>query len=164
MSGRNGVARLLVALVVTSASCRRLDVSRAPGPPPSASGASARDIEHEIPSTPIARELTTWRALVRDEQWDAAWRALSALSDQDKSRPELRYVRARVALARGDGAAALPLFDGLEALLPLLASDVERRRAEARFAAGGLETAGGGVGARSGPAAPIYGARPFGKG
>jgi len=114
-------------------------------------------------STPIAPELTAWRALVRDEQWEAAWRALSALPDHDKSRPELRYVRGRVALARGDGAAALPLFDGLETLLPLLAGDVERRRAEARFTAGNFEQAAEWFAAHAGPAAQLDAARAFEK-
>src|SRR5580692_6393858 len=115
--------------------CGRSGDSRAPSParPPAVassvaatSGAPAGD-----GTAPDA-----WPVLVRDEQWDAAWRALTALPDADKARPEIRYVSARVALARGDEASALGMLDGLESALPLLASDIDRRRAEAKAAVG----------------------------
>jgi soluble lytic murein transglycosylase len=100
---------------------------------------------------------------VRDEKWDAAWRALEALADGDRSRPEIRYVRARVALARGDAPAALPLLEGLEGALPLLAEDVARRRAEAMLAAGPFAEAGAWYGARPSPADQLDAARAFEK-
>jgi len=111
----------------------------------------------------IAVEEVPWAALVRDERWDSAWRALEALPDAERSRPELRYLRARVAQARGDSRTALPLLDGLEAPLPLLADDIARRRAEARLSVGPYEDAGEWFAARAGPAAQLDAARAFEK-
>ena len=102
-----------------------------------------------------------WPALVRDEQWDAAARALDALSPADKSRPEIRYVRARVDLARGEAASALPLLDGLESALPLLAADVATQRARAQLVAGPFAEAGAWFAARPTPAAQLDAARAF---
>ena len=106
---------------------------------------------------------TPWPALVRGERWDAAWRTLDALPDADRSRPEVRYVRARVALARGDAAGALPLLDGLEAVLPLLADDVARRRAEAKLVAGPFVEAGEWFALRVSPGPQLDAARAFEK-
>jgi soluble lytic murein transglycosylase len=102
-----------------------------------------------------------WPTLVREERWDAAWRALDGLSEADRSRPEIRYVRARVALARDDAAAALPLLDGLEASLPLLAEDIGRRRAEAMLSVGPYADAGAWFAARVTPGAQLQAARAF---
>jgi soluble lytic murein transglycosylase len=104
---------------------------------------------------------TPWPALVRDEQWDAAWRALEAVPDADKGRPEVRYVRARVALARGEAAVALPLLDGLDAALPLLADDIARRRHDAMLVAGPFDEAGTWFAARSTAEPQLDAARAF---
>ena len=101
--------------------------------------------------------------MVRDAEWDAAWRALEALPEADKVRPDVRYVRARVALARADMAVALPLLDGLETTLPLLAADVARRRAEAELVVGPFAEAGEWFGAHAAPSAQIESARAFAK-
>jgi soluble lytic murein transglycosylase len=106
---------------------------------------------------------TPWQALVRDEQWDAAWRMLEALPEAERSPPELRYVRARVALSRGDAAAALPLLEGLETALPLLADDVARRRAEAELAVGPVLDAAEYFAARASPPSQLDAARGFEK-
>jgi soluble lytic murein transglycosylase len=102
-----------------------------------------------------------WPALVRDEQWDAAWRALEALPEAERSRPELRYVRARVALARANAGAALTLLEGLDSALPLLADDIARRRAEAMLTTGPFAEAGAWFGAHPSPAAQLDAARCF---
>jgi soluble lytic murein transglycosylase len=104
-----------------------------------------------------------WPALVREERWDAAWRAVDALPDADKSRPEVRYVRARIALARGEAAAALPLLEGLDATLPLLAEDVARRRHEAMLVAGPFDDAGVWFAGRPAADAQLDAARAFEK-
>ncbi|MGD0676943.1 MAG: transglycosylase SLT domain-containing protein [Polyangiaceae bacterium] len=104
-----------------------------------------------------------WPALVRDEQWDAAWHALESLPKAEQSRPEVRYVRARVALARGQPAAVLPLLEGLETTLPLLAADVERRRADAKLAVGPFAEAGEWFAARATPGAQLDAAQAFEK-
>jgi soluble lytic murein transglycosylase len=164
MSGRDGVASLAFALVV--AGCGR-GASPVPAPPTSVA-ASATPTTAWLPSqtaaaAAIGAQQGPWPELVRDEQWDAAWRALDALPETDKVRPEIRYVRARVALARGDGVAALPLMDGLETALPLLAPDLDRRRAEAKILGGPFGEAGEWYAARLTPGAQLDAARAFEK-
>ncbi|HEX3345644.1 MAG TPA: hypothetical protein VHS09_13770, partial [Polyangiaceae bacterium] len=110
-----------------------------------------------------AGRATPWPALVRDEQWDGAWRALEALSEPARSQPEVRYVRARVALARGDAAAALPLLEGLDAALPLLTDDIAKRRHEAMLTAGPFAEAGAWFAARAPAASQLDAARAFEK-
>jgi soluble lytic murein transglycosylase len=85
------------------------------------------------------------------------------LPDANKARPETRYVRARVALARGDAAVVLPLLDGIEGKLPLLADDVARRRAEAELAVGPFAEAGEWFAARATPGAQLNAALAFEK-
>ncbi len=104
-----------------------------------------------------------WRVLVGDERWNAAWRALEALPEADKARPDVRYVRARVALARGDAAAVLPLLDGLESALPLLAEDIAGRRASARLVVGPFEEAAEWWAARPAPSSQLDAARAYEK-
>ena len=123
----------------------------APGRSPIASGDGSSPAE--VP----------WPLLVGNERWNAAWRALEALADADKSRPEIRYVRARVALAREDPSTAIPLLDGLESALPLLAEDIGRWRASAKLAVGPFEEAGDWLAARPAPAAQLEAARAFEK-
>jgi soluble lytic murein transglycosylase len=156
------VSALSVAAVFGCAACGRPDASAASNPRPatsiSAPTASAIDRSDSSIEEPRA-----WPALVRDERWDAAWRALDALPPAAQARPEMRYVRARVALARGDGAAALPLLNGLESMLPLLASDLDRRRAEAELAAGDFVQAGEWFAARSAASSQLEAERAFEK-
>ena len=169
MSGRSGA--IAFALLVA---CGRTQGSPASGPDHGPAGL------RDMPSTPsasatAAAAATTptgdggraggapWPELVGDEQWDAAWRALEALPDADRSRPEVRYVRARVALARGEPAVALPLLDGLESALPLLAEDVGRWRASAKLVVGPFDEAGEWWAARPAPAAQLEAARAFEK-
>jgi soluble lytic murein transglycosylase len=104
-----------------------------------------------------------WPVLVREQRWDAAWRALEALPDADRSRAEVRYVRARVALARADAAAALPLLEGLEIALPLLADDIARWRATAKLAVGPFDEAGEWFAARADAGAQLDAGRAFEK-
>jgi soluble lytic murein transglycosylase len=139
--------------------CGRTHASTAPEP--AAEGSDA-PLAFATPIPVVAGEVQ-WAGLVRDERWDSAWRALEALPDVDRSRPELKYLRARVALARGDSGAALPLLDGLEATLPLLADDIARRRAEARLAVGPYAEAGEWFSSRAGSAAQLDAAQAFEK-
>jgi soluble lytic murein transglycosylase len=128
-------------------------------PPPAASlaaSAASPDSGSEPPALP-------WPALVRDERWDAAWRALESLSDAEKGTPEVRYVRARVAIERGQPAVALPLLEGLETSLPLLGESIGRRRAEAQLAVGPYADAGEWFLARSSPGSLLDAAMAFEK-
>jgi soluble lytic murein transglycosylase len=149
-------------VVAVALSCNRAEVSHA-APPAIAASADVAAIASVAPVA-FAASATPWPALVRGAEWDAAWRALDALPDAEKSRPEIRYVRARVAIFRGDASAALPLLDGLESTLPLLAESVARHRAEAKVAVGPFADGGEWFAARSTPAAQLEAARAFEKG
>jgi soluble lytic murein transglycosylase len=155
----------LIGTLTVSCACSR------PGVPAEATTESADSVAPAAaaaePEASVAIDATAsatpWPALVRDEQWDAAWRALEALPEADRSTPELRYVRARVALARGEAAAALPLLEGLDTALPLLTEDIARRRHEAMLVAGPFDDAGAWFAARPGPGSQLDAARAFEK-
>jgi soluble lytic murein transglycosylase len=161
MCGRSVLALLLLTV------CGRTEASPASAPSVSATVGTAPISAATSPEASSAASSAaleaTWPSLVRDEQWDAAWRALEALSDAAKSQPEIRYVRARVALAREDAAAAVRLLDGLESALPLLAESVGRWRAEAKLAVGPFEEAGEWFSARAAPSAQLEAAHAFEK-
>ncbi len=71
---------------------------------------------------------------------DAA-RAIDALTEAERSRPEVRFARARVAAELSDHARAVRELDGLEAKLPLLADEITRARAESALEAGPFDVA-----------------------
>jgi soluble lytic murein transglycosylase len=159
MSGRKAGARAFVLGLTVAVACGRTDAS-SPGLP-SISATAAAAAPAASSATPAVAVDASWPALVRGERWDAAWRALEALPANDRARPELRYVRARVALERGDAGAALPLLVGLESELPLLAEDIGRRRSEAELAVGPFAEAGEWFAARASAAAQLDAARAF---
>jgi soluble lytic murein transglycosylase len=150
---------LAVAVAGAGARCTRADLEGQAAPTRAVLAVDAADARPPA----VADEPSDWASLVRDERWDAAWSVLDRLPDAEKSRPELRYLRARVALARGDAAAALPLLDGLEPRLPLLASDVERRRAEAELEVGPFSEAAEWFSSQPNLAAQLAAARAFEK-
>jgi soluble lytic murein transglycosylase len=159
MSGRRTL--LALATVAALASCR----GKPPAPSPSEPDPDPNPMA-TVPPAPVDPGdggVAPWPTLVRDEQWDAASRALDGLAEAERRRPEIRYVRARVALAKGDGAAALASLDGIDASLPLLADDIARHRAEARLLVGPYAEAGAWFAARSTPASQLDAARAFEK-
>ena len=164
MSGRRAAAASLVGAVLA---CNPPPPAPAPASAPEASvvpaSSTASSTAAATADAPDAGPPARWPALVRLEQWDAAWSALTGLPEGERGRPEVRYARARVALLRGDGATALPLLDGLEVSLPLLADDVARRRAEARLVAGPYAEAAAWFAARPAPAAQLDAARAYEK-
>lgn len=150
----------LIFVLLTISCNRAQDLGKGPveaamAPQPSSSASTE-------PGDAEAATITApWPTLVREERWDAAWRALEAIGEADRSRPEIRYVRARVALARDDAGTALPLLAGLEASLPLLAEDIGRRRAEAMLAIGPYADAGAWFAARATAGSQLDAARAF---
>ncbi|MFO0555058.1 MAG: transglycosylase SLT domain-containing protein [Polyangiaceae bacterium] len=90
------------------------------------------------PATPKAPE-PSWRAAVRLERYGEAKKLLDALDDTEKSKPEMRYLRARVALEAEDYASVGPLLEGLD--LPLFADDVKEMRARAAAQVGPYDVA-----------------------
>ncbi|HEX4446516.1 MAG TPA: hypothetical protein VH044_07270, partial [Polyangiaceae bacterium] len=163
---------LVLAVVASALGCGRAEVTPSPAPmPATASTGAGAATTTTTTSTSTSTTLggaeaggdTSWTSLVRDEQWDAAWKALDALTDEEKARPEVRYARGRVALARGDAAAALPLFADLEGVLPLLGDDIARRRAEAKLVVGPFAEAGEWFAMRVSPGPQLDAARAFEK-
>ena len=152
--------------------CGRNQASPASGPghapataraesPPTAGTAPTASSASPPSGDASATRAVPWRVLVGDERWNAAWRALEALPDAERARSEVRYVRARVALARGDATAVIPLLDGLETALPLLADDIADRRASAKLVVGPFEEAADWWAARAGPSAQLDAARAY---
>ncbi|HET7543928.1 MAG TPA: transglycosylase SLT domain-containing protein [Polyangiaceae bacterium] len=86
------------------------------------------------PATPASS--AGYAALVRAERWAEARAALDALPETERAQPEVRFVRARVALELDDAAAALPLLDGLHTALPQLAPQIAEARARAQLRVG----------------------------
>ena len=103
------------------------ETSLLPGAGPEAAGVAA------IPLVPAEM---SWIEAVRLERWSDAATRLDALPEDDRLKPEMRYVRARAAIGESDAARAIPLLSGLEARLPLLVDDVTRWRAEAQLVVG----------------------------
>ena len=83
----------------------------------------------------------TWVEAVRLERWDDAARLIDALPATEREAGELRYVRARAAIALGDNRRAAGLLDGLESQLPVLRDDICRHRAAAQLEVGPYEAA-----------------------
>jgi soluble lytic murein transglycosylase len=155
----NAVLTISAALWMTA--CARHD-SPAPASVASAgsaSGAGAAEAAAAAASVPAA-----WQDAVRLERWDQAWRELGALDAAEQSKPEVRYAKARVAMARGEAAEAIAPLEGLEGELPLLADDVKRWRAEAELLVGPYEAAGDWFGSRGTPAMQVKAAQAFEKG
>jgi soluble lytic murein transglycosylase len=116
---------------------------RLAGPPPAQSTASpatpspleSANVE-AAPPPPAPVLEKTWQEAVRIERWKEAAELLDALDEDELKKPELKYVRARVAIASHDEAKAVGLLDGLESSLPDLSADIARYRAEAELVSG----------------------------
>jgi soluble lytic murein transglycosylase len=110
------------------------------GAPAASSAAPA--LAHAVPApasaaaTPDATVAAPFAALVRAERWADAHTALEALPESARSQPELRFVRARVALELDDARAALSLLEGLEATLVPLSTQIAALRARAQLRVG----------------------------
>jgi len=121
------------------AACGHHDTGPAPSPSALAVDAQASLVafgDAALAEVDAAAPSYPWADAVRLERWEDAWRGLDVLPDADKQKPEVRYARGRVAIARKDPKAAIALLDGLEKDIPLLEGDIARRRAEARYDAG----------------------------
>jgi soluble lytic murein transglycosylase len=135
----------------------------APSPAPLPASSIAASITPAPPDATAIPRIGAWAEAVRDERWDEAWVMLEALSETERAQPEVRFARAHVALARGDGKSTLAALDGLDAALPLLADYVERERAEAELLVGPYEPAAEWYLARGTPASLVRAAEAFQK-
>lgn len=111
---------------------------------PPAHSTARVDLVASAAPTPTPEERTSlaaapaaapWVQAVRVGRWAEAATLLDALVEGDRGRPEIRFVRARVAAELGDHGKAVALLTDLAAP-PLLAPDVERARAESAAEAG----------------------------
>lgn len=135
LPSRRALPRGLLAatLLAMSMGCRKnrpSALASSDASPPS----NAAVVVEEAPRTP-------WSELVRRGKFAEAAQAVDALPDGERAHDDLRYLRARLALELGDGALALRQLEGLESAFPLLAQDVQERRADAYFAAGRFKEA-----------------------
>lgn len=149
---KRSLARSLVCLAVIAGlslpACAERKVAGPPTPLASgAPGAAANTAEgaSSAATTPAPDTSATttqdtrpkqWADAVRNERWSEAADLLDALPESERARPEIRYVRARAALATKDAARAASLLAGLEQKLPAIADDIARFRAEAALEAG----------------------------
>jgi soluble lytic murein transglycosylase len=107
------------------------------GPPPLAHNAATPSASASAaPAAPASPSDAGYAALVRAERWADARRALEALPEAERGQPELRFVRARVALELDDAATALTLLEGLHSAMPQLAPQIAEARARAQLRVG----------------------------
>jgi soluble lytic murein transglycosylase len=104
--------------------------------PPLARSAAAAPAASVAPSAPSVTRAPAFAVLVRAERWADAHTALEALPEAERNEPELRFVRARIALELGDAPAALSALDGLEQALPVLSAQIAALRARAQLSVG----------------------------
>jgi soluble lytic murein transglycosylase len=76
------------------------------------------------------------RAIVQRGEWSLALRTLNALPEAERSKPEVRYLAARLAWETRDAKQCLVLLTDLERALPLLAEPARELRALAQLDVG----------------------------
>ena len=138
MPGGNGIV-LWPLVLVLAASCGGKDT---PDAATKTAEAAADAIAIDASDDATAAAPATWVQLVREERWAPAASAIDALPDADRNKPEVRYARAAVAFARGDGKTAVSSLESLEGALPALAPEIARLRAHAQVIAGPFVDAG----------------------
>ncbi|HEX4478473.1 MAG TPA: lytic transglycosylase domain-containing protein [Polyangiaceae bacterium] len=134
----------MVALVVVAA-CARPSAGGAPPSAKSATAERATSTTSVVASAPapvpaLAPVTADVFDAVRSGDFRAAALLLDAAHDVETA-PELRYLRARVALELGEYAKATPLLAGLDEKLPLLRPEILRGRALAALQVGPYDDA-----------------------
>jgi len=105
-------------------------------PPLSLAAPAAPTAASAAPVAPAGPSSASYAPLVRAERWADARQALDALPEAERSQPDVRFARARVALELDDAASALSLLDGLHTALPQLAPQIAEARARAQLRVG----------------------------
>jgi soluble lytic murein transglycosylase len=137
--GGGNVLRTLRPFVLFVVACSSKD---APDAASKAAEASTDAVGADDGGDAAAVAPATWVQLVREERWAPAAAAIDALPEADRNKPEVRYARAAVALARGDGKTAVSSLESLESGLPALAPEIGHLRARAQVIAGPFVDAG----------------------
>ncbi len=138
--------RVRLALFLGLMGCSRHPSSCLPRSSQTPSAATSAEVA-KILSSELPRddagdaEVEACIELVRRESWDEAAAQLEALPENKKTRPAVRLVRGRVAMARGDYGTAVQALTGLEKELAPIADDIERWRADAQVNAGPYQEA-----------------------
>jgi len=101
--------------------------AEATGPDPTGTTVASASAAPVDPPTVAAGP--AWASAVRLERYAEAKRLLDALDSAEKDKPEMRFLRARVALELKQYADVGPLLEGVT--LPLFEDDIARMRAEA---------------------------------
>jgi len=77
-----------------------------------------------------------WTEALRRDRYPEAEEAIAKLPAAEQAKPEVRYARARIAIALGKHADAVKLLDKLEDDLPLMRELIAKARAQAALVAG----------------------------
>lgn len=93
----------------------------------------------------------TWTEAIRADRWKDAEVAIAALPESEQRKPEVRFARAKVALALGKHADAIARLDKLEDELPLLRDAIGKTRAQAALVVGPYDRAAEWYGTRTTP-------------
>jgi soluble lytic murein transglycosylase len=94
--------------------------SAQPAPPVSTGKATNNQVQNDL----------SWRTLVTNYRWKEAAVALDSLPEEQRKRPDMRFVRARVAKELHDFALVQTLTAQLEKELPLLAPEIQELQLE----------------------------------
>jgi soluble lytic murein transglycosylase len=89
-----------------------------------------------------------WTEAIRADRWKEAEASIAALPEGEQKKPEVRFARARIALALGKHADAVARLDKLEDELPLLRDAIAKTRALAALVVGPYDRAAEWYGAR----------------
>ncbi|MDB4942411.1 MAG: Soluble lytic murein transglycosylase precursor, partial [Labilithrix sp.] len=154
-------AAIFAALATALAGCPH---RAAPAPASTTDGGSqASDGASAIDSGSPPALPGAWTELVRESRWKEADESLAALAEGEQKKPEVRFVRARVALALGRHAEAVTRVDKLEEELPLLRDAIAKVRAQGALVAGPFDRAAEWYAARSSPSAWLSAAEAWDK-
>ncbi len=129
-----------IAMALCVVACAEPAARRGAPPPPSAGAAASHSALVRVDPTPAPAD-EGWVESIRAADFREAARRLAELPPSRASSPDVRFVRARVALALGDFATARTLLEQLDRELPLLTKEIVRARAETALAAGPFEDA-----------------------
>jgi soluble lytic murein transglycosylase len=99
-----------------------------------------------------------WTEAIRADKWREAETAIAALPPGEQNKPEVKFARARVALALGKHADAVAKLDKLEDDLPLMRDAIAKTRAHAALVAGPFDKAAEWYGGRPNAASWIIAA------
>lgn len=109
-------------------------------------------------------DTTVWTEALRRDRYADAEAAIAKLPAGEQSKPEVRYARARIAIALGKHAEAVRILEKLEDDLPLMRELIAKARAQAALVAGPHDRAGEWFASRPHPSQWLIAAEAYEKG